>query len=1171
MKFIHTLSDYLSNNKEYKRLLKTIGQADEAINYKVQNLYGSAKGLLAYKLYDDLRKEGQSVVVVTSTTHEAEGIYQDIKSFSRSDRVFYFPPWEILPYESISPFYDIVHHRIEVLHHLLSDEPLLMVTPIVNLMKVIIPKDVFRDEYLNFAVGKEIDYHKVIQMLIELGYSKEYKVDQPGTFSVKGGILDVFPSSSENPIRIELFDNEIESIRTFDSMTQLSKEKLDAVEILPQRELILNDESILTALDQMEERFKGLKTIDETIEKITNGIYFQGIEHLLPFFYKRNTLLDYIEDHSLFIFNEEDEVRKKSESLFKECQLLFSQSHKAHIVKANPDELFDTYEIIQSRIQKKIVMSHFSQFQKGETVFNMTISSTDSYIGDLNLFKEQINGKLEEGCKVFIFAAYEGQAHRLQAVAKELKPILDFEYIGITKESGGNHEKPLPTNDISIEKLKSGVYIGVSELSAGFSLPEEGIIVVLDREIFGRKRNYYKKLRKVSSSPIESYYDLKKDDLVVHINHGIGRYIGIERIQVAGKEKDFILLFYADEEKLYVPIEQLNLVQKYIGSEGRKAPLDRLGGKSWEKTKAKAKRSVEEVAHELIEIYSARRKLPGYAFPMDTEWQHEFEAGFQYEETPDQLKAIRDIKEDMESPRPTDRLICGDVGYGKTEVSIRAAFKAVMDGKQVAILVPTTILCEQHFRTFTDRFALYPVKIEMLSRIRSSREQKKILEQLKGGEIDIIIGTHRLVSKDVKFKNLALAIIDEEQRFGVKHKEAIKSFRNLVDVISMTATPIPRTLHMSLVKIRDMSVIDTPPENRRPIETYTMEFNDDIIKDAIYRELDRDGQVYFLHNRVQTIKGFARYLNTLVPEARVCVAHGQMEEHDLENIIVEFIGHKYDIIVCTTIIESGIDISNVNTMLIDRADSLGLSQLYQLRGRVGRGDRKAYCYLFYAQDKPLTEIAQKRLAVINEYTDLGSGFKIAMKDMEFRGAGNVLGVEQSGSIVSVGFELYCKLLDDAVVELSTGEKAYDQEIYVDLKYDGYIPDDYVPDEKQKIEVYKKIAGAISEDEIGSIQSELEDRFGSPPSIISNLLKLAEVKVIAKSLKIFSIVERGEEVVIEFNEHSIVRPERILVLAGKYKNALRIHPEESQKLYLKVKADSLKGKVRFLKEILSHLK
>ncbi len=1141
------LPKYFSNAKEYKRLLETgLNLCNDGCSLTIQNLYGSSKALLVYKLFSDFSKVNKSLVVVTATTQDGENFYQDIKSFSDNNRIFYFPPWEILPYENISPFYDIVHHRIEVLHNLLSSKPVLIVTPIVNLMKVIIPKEVFKKEYLNLKVKDIIDYSNIASILLELGYSKEYKVEQPGSFSLKGSILDIFPSSYEDPIRVELFDDEIESIRAFDAITQLTKKKLDFIEILPQRELILTDKNIDNALSTIKTRFKNYKNLNDVISKIENKDYFQGIEHLIPFFYEPNTLLDYIDEKSIFVFNEDIEIRKKSVSLLKECKTLYNQSHKVNTVRVEPYELFSKYEQVESRVINRVNITQLTRLDKGNNVFNMPISSVDSYIGDINIFRDKLSEKINNEYKVFLFSSYEGQAHRLKSVLADFNPITDSKVNG------------------------SGLYLDVAELTEGFSIPEEKVLVIMDREIFGRKRSIYKKLRKISSNPIEGFYELAIGDLIVHINHGIGKYCGIERIKAANRERDCIVLEYADNEKLYIPIEQLNMIQKYIGMQGKKAPLDKLGSKSWEKTKSRVKNSVKEVAKELVDIYSARSKLVGYAFAKDTNWQHDFETGFQYEETPDQLSAIKDIKRDMESKSPTDRLICGDVGYGKTEIAIRATFKAVMDGKQVAVLAPTTILCEQHFSTFTERFDFYPIETEMLSRVKSYNEQKKIVKMIADAEIDVIIGTHRLLSKDINFKNLGLVVIDEEQRFGVRHKERLKSLRTMVDVISLSATPIPRTLYMSLIKIRDMSVINTPPENRLPIDTYTTEFNEDIIKDAIYRELDRNGQVYFIHNRVKTIKGFAQFVKQLVIEAKICVAHGQMDEGELEKVFTDFIHNKYDVMICTTIIESGIDIPNANTILIDRADSLGLSQLYQLRGRVGRSNRKAYCYLFYPTDIALTEVAQKRLAVISEYTDLGSGFKIAMKDMEFRGAGNILGTAQSGNIISVGFELYSKLLDEAILELSDSEKQYESDVFVDLKYSGYIPSSYIPDEKQKIEIYKKMAGAISNEQIMSLKTELIDRFGTSPKIIDNLLTLSYVKVIGKTLKISSIIEQNNEVIVKFNKHSLIKPERLILLMSHYDGLISISPNNTNLLNLKIGDYDLNKKVNFLKKILTEL-
>ena len=758
-----------------------------------------------------------------------------------------------------------------------------------------------------------------------------------------------------------------------------------------------------------------------------------------------------------------------------------------------------------------------------------------------------------------ISASYEVQARRLSKAFDDLDTELDFE--DITDEKQRNINK-------IINYRPNKLYFTINDLSSGFETAE--VLLITDREIFSRKKQFIKKMRSVKSSPIDSFIDLNEGDLVVHINHGIGKYIGIERKQIQDKEKDYILLLYQDKEKLYVPIEQMNLVQKYIGSDSNRAKLDKLGGKSWDKAKAKATKRAQEIAKELIEIYAYRQELKGTAFSPDTEWQHDFEANFPYEETPDQLNAIEEIKQDMEKAKPMDRLLCGDVGYGKTEVAMRACFKSVMDGKQVAILVPTTILCEQHFLNFKERFKDFPVRIEMVSRFRKPKEIKQSLKRLTEGGVDIIIGTHRVLSNDVHFKNLGLMIIDEEQRFGVSHKEKLKKMRTLIDVISMSATPIPRTLHMSLINIRDMSIINTPPDNRLPIETYTMEFNEDVIKRAISEEISRGGQCYFLFNRVKGIKSFAIFLMKMLPHVRFVVAHGQLEESELEEIIVDFIAHKYDVLITTTIIENGVDIPNVNTILIDRADSLGLSQLYQLRGRVGRSSRQAYCYMFYPADKALTELAQKRLAVLNEYTNIGGGFKIAMRDMEFRGAGNVLGPEQSGDIISIGFDLYCKILQDAVTELSTGIKPLDIDTYVDLNYDGFIPNSYISDNRQKIDMYKKIAAMQSFEEIDHLKEEFKDRFGELPDIVKNLIRISELKVIGNQMRITSITESKKGIMIEFNKHSKIDPLKISVLIKVYKKDIYIDPKYSDRLYIRVENLDLNKKVSHIRTVLEKL-
>ncbi len=1151
MKLIKQINNYLKSTKSFISLYeKVFNLIDGDFNLSVQGLYGSSKSSLIASLFEELEENADfSLFVVCSTSKEAEETYDDIKAFSKDEsNIFLFPDWETIPYEHISPFQDIIHYRINVLHNLLVDKPKCIVAPVKSLMRHIIPKDIFNKEYLYLKVDEDIDYNNIIKQLIELGYTREDKTYEPGTFSLKGFILDIFPSSLPNPVRIELFGDTVDSIRTFDATTQKSIEDIKQVEILPQKELILTDDYVINALSILEDRFAEAKDYKEISEKISQKIYFQGIEQYLPFFYEVNTILDYIDDSFIFVFDEPEKLKRASKSILHETQTLFEQSHKKDLIKPSVNELFTDFEFIYESVNKVIETFMLVHLEENDFVKTIKVNSPSTYMSDFKLLENKIKEAFEEKKHLFILANYEGQAKRITHIVSELGFV-------VRRESEVNKL----TNDV--------VYIGEGELKSSFGL--DNLLFILDREIRGKKRSVYKKIRKVNSAPLESYLDLKSGDLVVHINYGIGRYKGIERITANDKQKDFILVIYADKEKLYVPLEQLNLVQKYIGAETAK--LDKLGGKGWERTKARVKRSVEELAHELLQIYSARAKLQGYAFGPDSKWQQDFEYAFEYEETPDQLKTIEDVKKDMESIKPMDRLICGDVGYGKTEVAMRAAFKAIMDGKQTAILVPTTILCEQHFVNFKERFKNFPITIEMLSRFRSTAESKEIIKKVNEGKIDIIIGTHKLLSKSIKFKNLGLVVIDEEQRFGVKHKEKLKTIRKLVDVITLSATPIPRTLHMSMANIRDLSIINTPPENRLPIETYTMEFNDDIIKMAIKRELKRDGQVFFVFNRVQTIKEFAIFLMKLIPSLRVCVAHGQMEEKDLEKIMLDFINKKYDVMVCTTIIESGMDIPNVNTILIDRADRLGLAQLYQLRGRVGRSKKQAYCYLFYPADKAISEVAAKRLSAINEFTDLGSGLKISLRDMEIRGAGNVLGPEQSGNICAVGFDLYCKLLNETVLELSTGEKQVEFETYVDLKYDGYIPDEYVKDENQKIEVYKKIASCESIAEIEEVRKEVQDRFGPLPAIVADLLKISEIKALGNRYKIPSIIEMGQNVVIEFNENSQIVVDRIWGLIKANEKQLFVSPDSANKLFMKISDFSLDNKLNFIKKIILNLK
>lgn len=1184
MKLVDEITRLFSNEDFFQKILPLLAKNDleNENNIVLQGLTGGSKNTFVYTLFKELLNKSTKnnyptkILYICGTTKESEEAYLDIKTLSKDNTcICYFPDWEIIEYEHISPFPDIIHQRITVLHKLLVGEPILVVTSIKALMRNLVPKEIFKNEYINLKINEEFELEKLIKLLVELGYERVDKVVEAGTFALKGGILDVFPSAFENPARIEFWGDTIDSMRIFNPINQKSIDKnIKEIEILPQRELIFTDDHVLRAVDIIESRFsEDYRDYKKIIDELSEKNHFQGIEQYQAFFYSPATLLEYFDDNLIVLFNEKTNLYKFSQKIKFETNALYNQSHKLKNVRPNPDEIFTYLDILESIVDKNIDLTSLIKLDENEdgTVINTNINSSPNFMSDYNYFREFVEENKDKA--IIIFSSYDGQAIRLQNAISDLDPITEYTLMKDYKKL--KKTNPSPTKVKTIKQVeKSKVYIGIGDYSKGFGT--SSFVFIHDRELRGNKQTYSKKIRKVNSAPIETFLDLKKNDYVVHINYGIGKFIGIERMKILDKESDFIHIQYADDETLYVPIEQLNLVQKYIGASTRSVRLDKIGSKSWERTKKRVEKSIEEMAEELLKLYSVRQKLKGYAFSKDSEYQLQFESEFKYEETPDQFKAIEEVKKDMEIPKPMDRLICGDVGYGKTEVAIRSAFKCVMDGKQVAVLVPTTILCEQHYITFKERFKNYPVVIEMLSRFKTKSEQKNIIKSMNEGKIDIIIGTHRLISKDISFKNLGLVVVDEEQRFGVKHKEKLKKLRTLVDVITMSATPIPRTLHMSLTNIRDMSIINTPPENRLPIQTYSMEFNENIIKDAILKEINRGGQVYFVYNRVKTIKSFAQFLMENVSSVRIAVAHGQMEENELEKIIMDFIKRKYDILVCTTIIENGIDIPNVNTILIDRADTFGLSQLYQLRGRVGREDRQAYCYLFYPADRALSEVAQKRLSIINEFTDLGSGFKIAMRDMEMRGAGNVLGAEQSGDIVAVGYEMYCKLLDEAIKKITIGEESIVYEVYIDLNYDGYIPDNYIADEKQKMEIYKRIAGCLSQDDVNILYDELLDRFGELPKIVKELMKISELKAISNNLKIPRIQEKitniDKWVEIEFNKFSRIDPMKILPLMKSSDNNLMfINQHTPDRLYLKICDFNLEQKVNYIKKTLNNLR
>ena len=1035
-----------------------------------------------------------------------------------------------------------------------------------------------RKKYFNYSItiknGDEVDLKDISKKLVECGYERVEVVEGKGEFSFRGGILDVFPPVAVYPYRIELFGDEIDSIRTFNIESQRSIEKVECMEIFPAKEVIVDEEAknsandkIINELDSIIE--KSNKKNNEQVDKIRGIVNknlemlneistFETVDSYLPFFYEEmESFFDYLEGYT-FIIDDLKRCHGKIESIyyeFNENYLAFLQ--RGDILPSQNKLLIDKEELL-IKLEKSDVITLNTFDTRADILFPLTSIelnqiTSNNYNGQLDLLIEDIKSRKSNGFRTLILAGTRTRGERL------VKTLRDREVESVYKDEVD-----------SIELGQAVVTFG--NLIKGFEYPDLKVCVISDKEVFGEaKKSLPKKTNKKKGvGKITSFAELKPGDYVVHANHGIGVFKGIKQIDIAGNTRDYLDIVYDKGDKLYVPVDQLDLVQKYIGSEGKTPKINKLGGNEWQKAKAKVRKSINEIAEDLVKLYAARAALKGYKYSKDTEWQRQFEDEFPYEETPDQLTSLEEIKHDMESDKPMDRLLCGDVGYGKTEVAIRAAFKAVMDGKQVAFLVPTTILAEQHYKNLKKRFSDFPVKIDMISRFRTAKQQKATLQALKEGNVDILIGTHRLVSKDISFKDLGLLIVDEEQRFGVAQKEKIKSLKKNVDVLTLSATPIPRTLHMSLTGVRDISVIETPPEERYPIQTYVVEQNDQLIRDAILREIGRDGQVYFVYNRVESIESIANYIRELVPECKVGIIHGKMTEKELETEMINFMQREYDVLVCTTIIETGIDISNVNTMIVNNADKMGLSQLYQLRGRVGRSNKIAYAYFMYTKDKMLTEVAEKWLKALKDFTELGSGFKIAMRDLEIRGAGNMMGSSQHGHMAAIGYDLYCRMLEDTV-KLIRGE--IDQEpieTTVDIKMDAYIPSAYIQDEIQKIEVYKKIAAIENMNDYNDIKEELEDRYSVIPEVVYNLMDIAYIKGLAKVLLIEEIKENQTEIRFKFQKGFKKVNEIYSLLLSKYKDNVVLYFGETPFFAIRISTIKREEMLNFYKSVLKEL-
>ncbi|MBB6451532.1 transcription-repair coupling factor (superfamily II helicase) [Geomicrobium halophilum] len=1079
---------------------------------------GSSKTLLLSGFYEEGRKPQ---ILVTYNLLQAQKWQEDLSDLLGEENIYLYPANELISAEIAVASPEMKTQRMEVMNALFSDFQGVVIVPIAGLRRLLPPKEVWEENQIYLRTQDELHVEDFLNRLASMGYSRADMVSAPGEFSVRGGIIDVYPLTEAHPIRIDLFDTEVESMRYFNADDQRSLDEVDSVQLGPAEETVLFDHHWQRAAEkleaQMDETIQGAKDVELKDElqrnlsyerdQLKEQIRFQGIYKYISYFYRKaHTLIDYLPEDTVIFVDEISRVQETAERLDREeaeWQTTLLEQGKAPQGIRMSESFQDVLKVIRQPI---VYFSLFLRSVPGtqpQNIVNVNCKAMQQFHGQMPVLQGEMDRWVKGNFAVVFITSDEERGRRLKNILQDYD--MDAERVN---------------RDTDIQPGRA--YIMQGDLHNGFELPFDQLAVITERETFTKKVTRTRRKQNVSNAErIKSYSELQVGDLVVHVDHGIGKYLGIETLSVNGLNQDYVHISYAGNDKLYVPVEQIDQVQKYVGSEDKDPKIYKLGGQDWKKVKRKVQSSVEDIADDLIKLYAEREASKGHAFSEDTQEQRDFEAAFPYQETEDQLKAIEEIKEDMERERPMDRLLCGDVGYGKTEVAIRAAFKAIMDGKQVALLVPTTILAQQHFDTFSERFGDHPINIGLLNRFRTRKQQQEALRSLKTGGLDMVIGTHRVLSKDVQFKDLGLLIVDEEQRFGVTHKEKIKQLRANIDVLTLTATPIPRTLHMSMLGVRDLSLIETPPENRFPVQTYVLEYNAPLIKEAIEREIGRGGQVFFLHNRVDNIERMSEQISMLVPDARVAYSHGQMSERELEATMVDFLeGHK-DVLVTTTIIESGVDIPNVNTLIINHADKMGLSQLYQIRGRVGRSNRVAYAYFSYQRDKVLTEVAEKRLQAIQEFTELGSGFKIAMRDLSIRGAGNLLGSEQHGYIDSVGFDMYSQMLKDAIEQRKgtkeTESKASDIEL--DIKVEAYIPEDYIKDAKQKIEMYKRFRGIETFDDLSDLQDEMIDRFGEYPDEVRALFSISNVKIYALQEGVESISESAGKCTIMLSEET----------------------------------------------------
>ncbi len=1141
---VKKFNDYLFDVKTQKTPIMLSGLTDVG---KVHLAY-------ATKFYTE-----KPMCIVTYNEMQAKKLMKDLAYFG--EKVKFFPKREIISFDYIAESKDTLFKRISVLNQLVKKEKKIIVTTIEAAMQKMITKKSLYKNVMKFKVGDTFDLEELKEKLVLLGYERYDSIEGKGQFSVRGGIVDI-ATSIRSGVRIEFWGDEIDSIRKFSIATQRTVEMLDEIEIFPSFEFLLQTD-IEKVCNKIEEKVYPVSVkekVAEDIKQIRDGEFITKIDKYFDCFYEEtDTLLDYLEEDCIVFIDEIEKIKTRAESITKD-----NENFIRDLVSKN--------KIVPGILtEMKDYLKFSEKLQNHQTIY---LEKQDIGFVDKQSMHAKRNGYSFSYREVNFFrSSMDLLFQELQEAIKRGKQtvILGGSTENCKKLSTLLLEKNIPNvyTDFLEDEITLGcVNITTGAFSVGFESKDFNLLVISTEEIFEVKPT--RRMRTPSAFKEGEkivYDDLREGDYIVHKTHGIGQYIGVNTIKADNVTKDYIKIKYKDDDILYVPTNALDNIRKYVGAENAGPKLNRLGSKDWEKTKERVKSNLREVAEELIQLYAKRSKMQGFAFSKDTPWQQEFENSFQYIETDDQLRCIAEVKKDMEKPKPMDRLLCGDVGYGKTEVAIRAAFKSCMDQKQVVYLVPTTVLAQQQYESFKERMKEYPIRIELLNRFRTKKEQDETLKRVELGETDILIGTHRVLSKDVKFKNLGLLIIDEEHRFGVKAKEKIKEMKNSIDVLTMTATPIPRTLHMSIVGMRDMSVIYEPPQNRKPVQTYVLEYDLEVIQEAITKELEKGGQIFYLFNNVEGIEKKALEISNLVPEAKVAFAHGKMSGTELEKIMQDFVEGNYNVLVCTTILESGIDIPNANTIIVENADRLGLAQLYQIRGRVGRSDKQAYAYITYKRDKLLSEVADKRLKAIKEFTEFGSGFKIAMRDLEIRGAGSLMGEIQHGHMEQVGYDMYCKLLDEVVKEIRGEEILEEVDVQIDLDVTSYIPDNFIENSSQKIEIYQNIALCRDEEDIQNITDEIIDRYGQIPYEIENLLDITRIKSMAREKFVLKIAQKGDNIVYYFDasRFNIDVVDKFMKL---YRNRIKFSPAKEP--YVTFKLLNKKNTLEECKEFLSKI-